>query len=105
MDPFFSARLTTLGLATADFSREEIFTFFKLLRVINYIKKGLDQNLKERDPFFHEAKTIFKEKKWYAKTKRNSMLLPFSPRVAELISGQDLIVMGFKTGNSIFINC
>jgi radical SAM superfamily enzyme YgiQ (UPF0313 family) len=51
-DPCFSARLTALDVEKAGFDRDDLYTVFRLTRVVNFLKRLIDQNLTpETEPF------------------------------------------------------
>ncbi|HNX91751.1 MAG TPA: radical SAM protein [Candidatus Omnitrophota bacterium] len=102
-DPFLSARLTAMDLECNEFTREDIFTLWKLVRVINHIKMGLDKGHAENSPFFSEAFEIFKTCKWRTSKKYGGKSLPFSQKVASLIKTAPLRITGHKTNNTLFV--
>jgi hypothetical protein len=100
-DPFFSARLTALDLECADFSREDVYTCFRLSRVINYIKAGLDIGHASGHPYFQPAEKVLASGNWYAESKHGNVPLPFSPRIKEIVHCTPMTIRGYKTSRSL----
>ena len=103
-DSNFSARLTALDLENSQFKRDDIFTCFRLVRVINYLKKCLDSGSYENDEYYQEALQILKEKNWFAKSKKGSFELPFSKSVEKYLSEKELNITGYKTDNELRVS-
>ncbi|MDH4263528.1 MAG: radical SAM protein [Spirochaetia bacterium] len=103
-DSFFSARLTALDIETPDFNRDDIYTLFKMTRLINHIKNGIDHNYPPDHDFYKNIYEIFKEKKWYALAKTNKAELPISKTVIESILSKSINIYGYKTQNNFNFN-
>ncbi len=104
-DPYFAARLTVMDLECNEFDRDDIFTLFKLTRVFNYIKRGIDLGYSETDIFFEPAFNILNNGCWYAENGNEKYELPFSKKVANLIRDSKLIIKGYKQPSSFTLNC
>jgi radical SAM superfamily enzyme YgiQ (UPF0313 family) len=102
-DPFFSARLTALDVEHEDFSRDDIYTCFKLCRVINYFKKGLDRGMTLSDPWFKPAYRIIRQGRWHAESKQGKYPLPFSKKIYELLIREPFEVRGHTSGRKMVI--
>ena len=63
-DRCFAARLTAMDLESDEFVRDDIYTLFKLTRLANYVKNGLDKELRLDDKFFDPAIAVLKGKNW-----------------------------------------
>lgn len=98
-DAFFSARLTAMDVETNTFNRDDIYTLFRLTRVINHIKNGIDLGKPQDDPYFDNANEILKSGKWFAQNKNGPHQLPFSPKVFSCIQNSQLEICGYKTSN------
>jgi len=98
-DPFLSARLTAMDMESEEFSREDIYTLWKLSRVLNYLKKGLDLGLNPENDFFRPAVEILKNKKWTTSSKYGSRPLPFSKKVGLLLKNSPIHVCGHRSSN------
>ena len=96
-DPCFSARLSALDVETDDFDRDDVYTCFRLTRLVNHVKKGLDEGLDTDDPFFEPARRALRDAEWFAETKDARNSLPFSRRVAAELAREPLTVRGFRT--------
>jgi radical SAM superfamily enzyme YgiQ (UPF0313 family) len=103
-DSFFSARLSSLDIETGDFNRDDIYTFFKLSRLINHIKNGIDLGYTHDHDFFKTALEVFNEKKWFARTKTASRELPVSTSVINNLLLSPLEVCGYKTRHRLVFN-
>lgn len=91
-DAHFSARLTSMDLECDAFDREDIYTLFRLTRVVNAVKNALDAGESEHCPVLQGYAAIFTLGSW-----GNGDPAPFSTRVKELIQQRPLTVVGYKT--------
>lgn len=94
-DALFSARLTAMDLECDQFDRDDIYTMFRLTRVINYVKAGLDQGLAPDDAYFKPAITVFAHGHWGDGAGTDEA--PFSPRVADEIEKHPPMIRGYAT--------
>jgi radical SAM superfamily enzyme YgiQ (UPF0313 family) len=102
-DPYFSARLTAMDVESDLFDREDIYTLFRLTRVFNYIKSGIDEGLNCDDVFFEKARLALRGA-WFAESKMQKAELPFSLKIRDLLAIQlakGISIKGFKTANSL----
>jgi len=102
-DSFFSARLTALDIEIDDFSRDDIYTFFRASRMINYIKQGIDSGFPWDHVLYNPVREILREKKWYAESKNEKVELPYSRPVMDSLMQPPFVVTGYKTSSSITI--
>ena len=100
-DPYFSARLTAMDLECEEFDRDDIFTLFRLTRVINYVKKGLDRQYLPGNEFYLPASEVLRDKSWVTKGCRTKTPLPFSKKVANLIKDCPLVITGYRSKQSM----
>lgn len=98
-DPHFSARLTALDVEKIGFSRDELYTVFRLTRVINHLKNLIDQNLTPDDESFANAITALSNGKWETVVEKGSPP-PFSPSVHALLRRYFNTVCGYKKTES-----
>jgi radical SAM superfamily enzyme YgiQ (UPF0313 family) len=98
-DPFFSARLTAMDLECANFGRDDIYTLWRLCRVINQIKGCLDSEEKRRSPIMEEGLAILRERKWrpYGDSVRG--VPPFSEKAANILIRSPLGIRSPAKGN------
>ncbi len=101
-DSFLCARLTAMDLETETFTRQDIFTLFKLARVANYIKEGLDSGKGTQSLYFKPALQILNTGTWF--TSREHHGLPFSKAIFNLIQEDTLTFKGYKTSRCIKYN-
>ncbi len=95
-DPYFAARLTALDLETTEFTRDDVYTLFRLTRLINHVKELLDRDASADQ--FAAAATVLREGAW--PTPEKSAAPPFSRAVLEQIRGRPLVICGFRTNRS-----
>jgi len=102
-DSFLSARLTAMDLETPDFKRIDIYTLFKLCRVLNYLKQELDQKTHFNNPDLHiahpeldAALDCMSSGSWYAHTPTGPAALPFSAQVLNEWQKTPFIIRGQK---------
>ena len=100
-DPFFAARLTALDLETDDFNRDDIYTLFRLSRLVNHLKRGIDLGYASDHPFYGPALDALEKKEWSAENGTSRIELPFSKNVASILALSKLEVSGFKSKNKI----
>lgn len=103
-DPLFSARLSAMDTETGEFNRDDVFTIFKMSRVINHMKTGIDRGYAQDHDFFKSAVGALSGGKWFAESKTGAKVeLPFSADVARKISGPGLApnICGYKTKNRL----
>ena len=105
-DPYFSARLTAMDLESNDFDREDVYTCFRMTRVFNYVKRGIDLGLDRDDEYFEPAWRVFRQRRWFAESKNGQPPLPFSSKVAELLEvdlrdGEPPVIRGYRTGAEV----
>ncbi len=100
-DAFFSSRLTAMDLETPDFSRDDIYTLFRLTRVINWVKRGIDAGVQPLSDGFAAAGEVFAGGHWPAASSAGAHELPFSPRIADLIHSEPVIVKGYRSQRSV----
>ncbi|MBF0431592.1 MAG: radical SAM protein [Fibrobacteria bacterium] len=96
-DVFFSARLTTMDVETDAFSREDIYTLFRLSRLLNYLKEGVDKGLQTDDVYFRPAIEALHKGEWFAESSGGKNALPFSNKVHEATGRRPLEVSGYRT--------
>jgi radical SAM superfamily enzyme YgiQ (UPF0313 family) len=100
-DAFLSARLSALDIEHHNFSRDDVYTCFRMARVINYIKEGLDRNLEQTDSWFEPAFKVIREGKWHAESKEGRQALPFSKKIHSLLVQKPLEVQGYKSSRKL----
>jgi radical SAM superfamily enzyme YgiQ (UPF0313 family) len=99
-DAFLAARLTALDLECDEFDRTDLFTLLRMTRVINYIKRGIDEGRDAADSFFEPARRVLDERRWFAESRQARFPLPFSERVASALAAAPLVVRGYRTPRS-----
>jgi hypothetical protein len=98
-DSHLSARLTALDVEKVGFSRDELYTVFRLTRVVNYLKNLIDQNLTPGDEPFASALTALSAGKWETSVIKGSPP-PFSSSVHALFKKYFNTVCGYKNSVS-----
>jgi radical SAM superfamily enzyme YgiQ (UPF0313 family) len=99
-NPHFSARLTALDVEKTGFSRDELYTVFRLTRVINSLKNLIDQNFTpDAEPFARAITALFKGE-WETSVLKGTPP-PFSPTVHVLLQKHLNTVRGYKSSASI----
>lgn len=102
-DPHFSARLTALDVEKPGFSRDELYTVFRLARVINHLKKLLDEGQKPDQKLFKEAVTALSLGKWQTIATEGNRP-PFAKSVRALMLKHLTSISGYKSSNRCEIN-
>jgi radical SAM superfamily enzyme YgiQ (UPF0313 family) len=102
-DPFFSARLTAMDLETDSFNRNDVYTCFRMSRVFNYIKEGIDKGLARTDAYFSPAVNILKEGRWHTDPSKGSRQQPFSPMIHNLLRQTCLVFRGYRTDRELVL--
>jgi radical SAM superfamily enzyme YgiQ (UPF0313 family) len=92
-DHHFFARLACMDIETKDFNRDDIYTFFRLSRMLNYIKKGIDLELSPEHHFYDALKVI-----------REPSVAPVSERVLKEVFANGITVTGFKKNNPLIFH-
>lgn len=98
-DHFFAARLTALDLETDEFSRDDVYTLFRLTRWVNYVKEGLDRGLPAHADYFAPAAECLASKAWPAG--RRGERAPFSRAAGETFESGGLVVRGYRSRRAI----
>ena len=96
-DPLFSARLTALDVETEDFRRDDVYTCFRMTRLVNHVKEGIDRGLPPDHEHFAPAIRALGEKLWHAESRARREPLPFSARIARRLDATPLEIAGFRT--------
>jgi radical SAM superfamily enzyme YgiQ (UPF0313 family) len=94
-DPFFSARLTAMDLENSEFARDDIYTLFRMTRVINFLKAGVDLGKRNDSDYFEPFFMLRKKGQWENET------APFSYPVWQMLKKTKLIITGYKTGKTV----
>jgi len=97
-DPHFSARLTALDVEKPGFNRDELYTLFRLSRVINHLKKLLDDGQKPDQGLFKEAVTSLSLGIWQTTAAKTSAP-PFAQSVCALMQKHLTSISGYKSSN------
>lgn len=63
-DPCFSARLTALDVETEAFDRDDVYSCFRLARLIHHVKRGLDRGHPADHPWHDAAREVFRTGRW-----------------------------------------
>jgi len=100
-DPYFSARLTAMDVETIHFTREDIYTLFRLTRLINHIKAGIDRDLNFSDAYFENAVSAVRSGQWYFENKNKVIAAPFSRKVFESLQGREILICGHRNSKSL----
>ena len=73
-----------MDVETEDFTRDDIYTLFKIVRVVNHVKACIDNGLGFNSDEIETVKNIFKNKEWFAIDRKGDRTkLPISKRVIE----------------------
>jgi radical SAM superfamily enzyme YgiQ (UPF0313 family) len=94
-DAYFAARLTAMDVETNDFDRTDIYTLFRMTRVINYCKEGIDKGLLVHHSYFDSVREIIQTGTWPHEP------TPFSSKVHQLLQANPIVITGYKTNNTI----
>ncbi|MEE4241168.1 MAG: radical SAM protein [Desulfopila sp.] len=98
-DICFSARLSALDNEKPGFGRDELYTVFRLTRVINYLKRLIDQGVSpDAEPFVGAVRALARGE-WETHIEHGTAP-PFSPAVHRLLLGSFTGVQGSKTRTS-----
>lgn len=94
-DAFFAARLTAMDLETDEFTRDDVYTIFRLTRWVNYVKEGLDRGLGADAEYFSAAADCLRGKAWAAG--RRGEAAPFSKAAGEALEAGGLRIRGYRS--------
>ncbi len=104
-DAFVSARLTALDLETADFNRDDVYTLFRLTRLVNFVKENLDEGLPPAHPRFEQAARVLRTGRWFPdEPTASGWEPPFSQRVHALVRAAPFPVRGYRSDRVVWWN-
>lgn len=100
-DSLFSARLTALDVETVDFDRDDVYTLFRLTRLINHAKAGIDANLNPDDRHFGHIHEFMKHGRWFFENGGRRVPAPFSRRVWNEFRERGLVIRGHRVAGPV----
>ncbi|EKD26567.1 MAG: hypothetical protein ACD_79C01122G0001, partial [uncultured bacterium] len=98
-DSYYSARLSAMDLECDDFSRDDIYTLWKLSRVINYIKNGIDSGYEANNEYFKKLIQALKNGDWNISGIKSTIAL--SEKIPEFTKNKRYTVFGAKSKNKL----